>query len=127
MNNRNRKNGFILLLVIAMIPLVGMVVAILNTNSKTLTFRIRRELLQTKAEDAALSGLAWARRNPEEVQKLSPETPLFLSVEEGPGQVYSRLERIHNTGGEDILQISGHAEEGAFSADVKHRLILSAP
>lgn len=121
----NRKNGFILLLAIAMIPLVGVVLAVLAANSKILTLYTRREVLRADAENAALSGLAWVRKNPQEAKSLAPGEPMLLTIADGTArQVRCRIELDRSTAEGAVLYIIGHAEDNRFSVDEERRVIL---
>ncbi|MBL7214182.1 MAG: hypothetical protein ISS71_00740 [Phycisphaerae bacterium] len=119
MQNTIRKNGFILLLVIAMIPLIGMVLAIIMTNSNLLIIRTRRGELQAQAQNACLSGQAWAQQNREKVQLLVPEDPIILTIEDGIRHINCRIERVQDMTNGEMLLIIGHAEDSRFSVDYK--------
>lgn len=119
-----QKNGFILLFVVALIPLIGMVLAILTTNSKTLAVQTRREFLQMEAQNACWSGLAWASHNRRTIKSMQSEKPLLLPIGNGTRKVYCRIEHVQNTVTSTVIQITGHAEDNRFSADYKVRKAL---
>lgn len=117
MKKRKQQKGFILLLVIAMIPLIGMVMAIMTANCKTLTFQTRSAELELKAENACLSGLAWIKHNPAKTDALPSASPLTLTLEAKPVKIHCLIE--HN--GQEKFQITGYAEEGRYSADCRRQ------
>lgn len=115
MPTNKRKKGFILLLVIAMIPLVGMVVAILTANSKVLTIKSRQAVLQVKADNACKSGRAWAYHHPANIRQLEHGSPHILILQDGP-KVTCRLERVEDPQIGTTIKITGQAEGGHYAA-----------
>jgi hypothetical protein len=55
--------GFVMILVIIMIALVGIVMFVLTEDSKTLTFQSDTVYLEAVERNLAASGLAWAKKN----------------------------------------------------------------
>lgn len=119
MKRTTQNNGFILLLVVPIIALIGMVLAIITTNCHSLIIHTRREGLRLKAENACLSGSSWIQQNHEQVQSLVPEKPIILTLEDNLRPVTCRIERIDDRSGGEILRITGHAQDGRFTVDVK--------
>lgn len=117
MKNEKQKKGFILLLVVGIIPLVGMVMAVIMTNCHMLALQIRREELRLHAENACQSGLAWIEKNPGNAISLVSEQPVFLSIKDGTPQINCRVEIVRGTTSEQTLRIIGHAEDSRFSVE----------
>lgn len=125
MKTGNRKKGFILMLVVGMIPLVGMVLAILAANSKMLAAQTRREMLRTQAENASQSGLAWITQNRGTLPSLlGEEKAVLLSLEDGVRPITCRIERVGEVTEGNVFYIIGHAEEGTFSAEDKRQVVI---
>jgi hypothetical protein len=122
MKKINRQNGFILMLVIVMIPLIGMVLAIVSANSKTLMIQTRSGELHLRAQNACQSGLAWAKLNRSQLWKLDAEKPLTLMIGDSHTKNTCSIVRQRQDNTEEIFEITGRAEERGFIA--KHTEIL---
>ncbi len=116
MKRIKRKNGFVLLLVVTMIPLIGVVIALMTANSKNLMVQTRTTSLQAHAQNACHSGLAWARQNPEKIKSLAPKKTILLTIQNENTHIYCHVDRILTDTGETEFQITGHAEDKRFSA-----------
>jgi type II secretory pathway component PulK len=69
---KKRKNkGFVLLLVILLIALIGIIISILTEASNTMVFQSNKTYLQACQRNLIASGLAWSKIN---LQKDSGET-----------------------------------------------------
>ncbi len=121
-----QRNGFILLLVVAMIPLIGMVVAIVSANSKVLTVKTRQTLLQVRADNACQSGLAWARAQAGRLRQSDTPPPIILLLEDGPVQTTCRLEYVDDPESGAIIEVTGRAESRHFSANCRRVIDLQA-
>lgn len=124
MRHIKRKNGFILLLVVAMIPLVGMVLAIIGANSQSLMTQTRMEELRMQAENACYSGMAWVRLNPAKINSLTSQNPITLTIENTAKRSHCLIERLPQSSGQDTLQITGHVEDNRFSANERKQMLL---
>lgn len=71
MRTNRTKKGFILLLVIILIALVGIVMSFLTSASNTVLYQANNMYLQACQRNLTASGLAWAKIN---LQKDSSET-----------------------------------------------------
>ena len=118
MRQTRRNRGFILLLVVAMIPLVGMVIAVMATHSKTLAFETDRAELQVHADNACDSGIAWTRQNRPAVRALSSGQAVDLILKEGSRPMTCVITR--NDRGEVV--ITGLAADGRFTARKSRQL-----
>lgn len=112
------------MLIVPVIALIGMILAIIATNSRSLIIKTRSEGLRLKAENACQSGLFWIQQNREQVQSLVPEKPIILTLEDNLRPVTCRIERIGDRSGGEILLITGHAEDGRFTIDFKRQETL---
>lgn len=122
-----RKRGFILLLVVPILALIGMVLGVVAVNSRSLIIQTRRGELRLKAENAYQSGLSWIGRNADELEQLISEEPVILTLEAGQAPVRCRIERMGNATEGQILQITGYAEDGRYSITVKHQRAVPVP
>jgi len=122
MKNNKRKNGFILLIVVSMIPLIGMVLAIMTANSKSLMIWTRKEELHIQADNACQSGLAWARQNPEKIQPLDTAEPFSLSLNKNGKQITCFIKVLPLSEGRYAIQVTGHAEDGFFSEECRSQI-----
>lgn len=57
-----REDGFVLVLVIVMIALIGVVLFVLTEGTKTMLFQSDTAYLQALERDLTVSGLAWAKQ-----------------------------------------------------------------
>jgi len=58
-----QQNGFVLLLVIALLAVIGLELFVLADGSNTMLFQTDTAYLQAVESNLVWSGLAWARRN----------------------------------------------------------------
>jgi len=121
---RNRKNGFILILVVALIPLIGVISAVLTVNSRNLLVRVRLEGLQQQARGAVDSGLAWAAVHPRQVAALETARPIILTLETHP-EATCEIALISSDRAQTVVQVTGHVTDSRFSAT--HRQTLTPP
>ncbi len=62
MTLKPRKNGFVLLLVISLIALIGIYMIILASDANIYIFQADRAYLQACSQNLAASGLNWAKK-----------------------------------------------------------------
>ena len=60
---KTKLNGFVMILVITMIALIGVVMFVLTEDAKTLMFQSDTAYLEAVERNLAASGLAWAKKN----------------------------------------------------------------
>lgn len=114
MKRTHRKNGFILLLVVAIIPLVGAAAIALTYNSRHILATTRRSTLKTQARLAAESGAAWLITNRAALAKTNWPVTLEMPVD---GQtVTCRIEQANSDFGEPFLTVTGTAADRRFSS-----------
>jgi hypothetical protein len=58
-----KLNGFVMILVITMIALIGVVMFVLTEDAKTIMFQSDTAYLEAVERNLAASGLAWAKKN----------------------------------------------------------------
>jgi hypothetical protein len=124
--SKKRRKGLILILVVSMIPLIGIVAAMLTANSRNLLVKVRLEALQLHADSAADSGLAWARLHPQRVAGLSPGEQVVLEVDAEPATVCT-VTCESRSGAETVVQVTGAAKDRRFSANSKRTVTVPNP
>ena len=66
---RTRDGGFILIMVVALMPLIAMALVVLSTGLKTLMLESSRAGIEAQSRDLAASALAWARLNAKDMSR----------------------------------------------------------
>ena len=69
--NKQRKNGFVLVLVIMAMSIIGLQMHVLSRGSNTMLYQTDRAYLEACKRNLITSGLAWAKRN---IQNNNKET-----------------------------------------------------
>jgi hypothetical protein len=117
------QKGFILLLVIALIPLLGMASIVLTSNSRQILTNTRRSTLKTQSRFACESGVAWIKENPQHLP--AKNQPLVLEIENTDKKVNCTIELISQTREQSKLKIIGHAEDKRFSNYHQQQYVLT--
>jgi type II secretory pathway pseudopilin PulG len=60
---KTRQNGFVLILVIVSIAIIGLVMSVLTNGANTMMFQSDTAYLKACERNLIASGLAWAKRN----------------------------------------------------------------
>ena len=60
---QRRQDGFVLILVVVIIALIGTSVLVLSNNTETMLFESNRAYLQAVQRNLMASGLAWVKHN----------------------------------------------------------------
>ncbi len=63
MNLKARNNGFVMLIVISILALIGIYMIVLASDANTFIFQADRAYLEACRQNLTASGLAWARKN----------------------------------------------------------------
>ncbi|MGD0552579.1 MAG: hypothetical protein ABSB25_08010 [Sedimentisphaerales bacterium] len=63
MNLKARNNGFVMLIVISILALIGMYMIVLASDANTFIFQADRAYLEACQQNLTASGLAWAKKN----------------------------------------------------------------
>jgi len=113
MRQQHHRKGFVLLLVVALIPLIGMASMVLTANSRQLLTQSRRLAVKTHAQLACESGIVWIENNPQK----SPTNnhPVILQLDHKDKTITCRLELISQTDKQSVFTVTGRAEDKRFS------------
>ena len=112
MKRTRRQKGFILLLVIALIPLLGMASVVLTSNSRQILTNTRRAALKTHARGACESGIAWLEQNKTRVAK---NQPVVLEIGHKSKTITCCVELASQTDEQSTFTVTGLAEDKRFS------------
>lgn len=63
MNLKARNNGFVMLIVISILALIGIYMIVLASDANTFIFQADRAYLEACRQNLTASGLAWAKKN----------------------------------------------------------------
>ena len=80
--NRKSRDGFVLVLVIVAIIIIGIEMFVLAGMANTLQFQSHRAYLKTCERNLLASGLAWARQNAQKSRGERPGRMIELDVSE---------------------------------------------
>ncbi|MHC4231049.1 MAG: hypothetical protein ACYTEM_01050 [Planctomycetota bacterium] len=122
MKRTNRQKGFILLLVIALIPLLGMASVVLTSNSRQILTNTRRAALKTHARFACESGITWLEKNPKAT--ISSDQPRLLEINQENKTITCTIELISQAGDRSTFTVTGHAEDRRFSYRHPQKFVL---
>ena len=99
MKRTEHQKGFILLMVVALIPLLGMAAIVLTSNSRQILTNTRRATLKTHAQFACESGIAWIEKNTENA--LTNNKLLVLEID-NKDKINHLYHRTNLSGGKPI-------------------------
>ena len=112
MKRAKHQKGFILLLVIALIPLLGMASIVLTSNSRQILINTRRTALKTQARLACESGIAWIEHRS---KTLIQNQPVILEIDHKNKAITCTVELISRSDNQSTFSIIGRAEDKRFS------------
>jgi hypothetical protein len=121
---RKRSNGFVLLLVVSLIPLIGVVSAVLLVNSRHLLVSVRMEELRLRAQMACRSGQDWALQNQTDIAALTADRPITLTIDE---RLTCVIDFVSRDGSGTTVTITGHAAHERFGSDYERQMFIHAP
>ncbi|MHC4237043.1 MAG: type II secretion system protein [Planctomycetota bacterium] len=121
MKRTRRQKGFILLLVIALIPLLGVASIVLTANSRQILTNTRRAALKTHARLARESGIAWLEKNKTTVSK---DQPLVLEIRHENKTIICTIELASQTDSQLTFTVTGGAEDKRFSYERSQQFVL---
>ena len=121
MKRTRRQKGFILLLVIALIPLLGMAGIVLTANSRQMLTNTRRTALKTHARLACESGIAWIEKNKTGVTK---DRPLALEIDHKNKTITCTVKLVSQTDDQSTFAVTGTAEDKRFSYEHSQQFLL---
>lgn len=123
MKRTRRQKGFILLLVVAMIPLLGMVAVVLTSNSRQIITQTRRHAIALDAQLACESGIAWIRTH--RADSLSAIKPRELRIDHNNKNITCTIELTSKTDTQAVFTVTGYAEDKCFSIKHQQQYILT--
>ena len=118
---RQNRKGFILLLVISLIPLIGMVSVVLTANSRQLLTQSRRLAVKTHAQLACESGIVWIKNNTK--KSITNNHPVVLQIDHKDKTITCRLELISQTDKQLVFTVTGQAKDKRFSYEYPYQFI----
>ncbi len=77
-----RQNGFVLMLIIVAITLIGVYMFVLTGDMGTILFQTNSAYLEASQENLVASGLAWSEKNVRDKNKESFDKTIELDVNE---------------------------------------------
>ncbi len=122
MKRTKHQKGFILLMVVALIPLLGMASIVLTSNSRQILTNTRRAALKTHAQLACESGIAWVKKNTPNT--LTKDQPLVLRIDHKDKIITCRLELTSQTDRQSVFNVTGYAEDKRFSYNHPQQFVL---
>ena len=122
MKRTKHQKGFILLLVISLLPLLGMASIVLTSNSRQILTNTRRSALKTHARFACESGIAWLEKNTQNA--IIKDQPLILEIYHKEKIITCRLELASQTDSQSIFTVTGHAEDKRFCYNHPQQFVL---
>jgi hypothetical protein len=122
MKRTKHPKGFILLMVVALIPLLGMAGIVLTSNSRQILTNTRRAALKTHAQLACESGIAWVKKNTPNT--LTKDQPLVLEIDHKDKVITCRLELTLQTDDQSTFTVTGCAEDKRFSYKHPQKFVL---
>lgn len=124
MKSKN-NHGFILLLVIALIPLIGVMSAVLMVNSRHLQVQTRIEELSLRAKMACESGLLWAQSHKERIASDNSRRQIVLNVDDA-NNVSCTITVASRDDSQTVVQITGSASDRHFTRQFEKKLVIPA-
>ena len=122
MKRTRRQKGFVLLMVVALIPLLGMAAVVLTSNSRQILTNTRRTALKTHAQLACESGIAWIEKNTQ--ADIAKNQPLVLEIDRKSKIITCTIERTSQSDDESIFTVTGRAEDKRFSYERSQQFVL---
>lgn len=122
MKRTEHQKGFILLMVVALIPLLGMAAIVLTSNSRQILTNTRRATLKTHAQFACESGIAWIEKNTENA--LTKDQPLVLEIDHKDKIITCTIELTSQTDLQSVFNVTGYAEDKRFSYNHRQQFAL---
>lgn len=97
-----RNNGFVLVLVITVIALIGVIMFVLTASANDLQFQSNRAYLQAAERNLTASGLAWAKCNVGDSKTRISDGPTSLDVSDLNVRASSLAVAVRGPGDEQI-------------------------
>jgi hypothetical protein len=125
--SQKHNNGFVLLMVVAMIPLIGMIAALMTVNSRHLLIQTRLEELNLLAKTACDSGIAWTKCHPEEIRTIRSDQPVTLAIEHPQKNVICVIDFVSRDTAGIRVHITGQAVDKRFRQEFQQYLLVPLP
>ena len=122
MKRTEHQKGFILLMVVALIPLLGMAAIVLTSNSRQILTNTRRATLKTHAQFACESGIVWIEKNTENA--LTNNKLLVLEIDNKNKIITCSIELISRAENQSTFTVTGSAEDRRFSYKHLQQFVL---
>ena len=126
--NKPRKNGFVLILVITAMAIIGLEMYLLTSGANTMLFQSDTAYLEACKRNLITSGLAWAKQNIQNNNKETFEKDLELDVSKMNIRDARLIVTIRGLPTDKELQahISARVSRGrrTFKHDDKHKIRL---
>lgn len=123
MKRTRRQKGFILLLVVALLPLLGLAAVVLTSNSRQIITQTRRHAVAVHAQSAAESGIVWIKT--QGTDSLSENQPHLLKIDHNTKIITCRIELTSKTDTQAVFTVIGYAEDKRFSKEHQQQYILT--
>ncbi len=117
-----RSKGFVLILVIALIPLLGMASIVLTSNSRQILTNTRRAALKTQARLACESGIAWLEQNTQ--HNFIGNEPFVLKIDHQEQVITCTITLISKADNQSVFTITGSAKDKLFSCKHQRQMTL---
>jgi len=126
--NKPRKNGFVLILVITAMAIIGLEMYLLSSGANTMLFQSDTAYLEACKRNLITSGLAWAKQNIRNNNRQNFEKAVKLDVGKMNIRVSSLIVTIRGlpTDKEPQAHINASCSRGrrTFKHDDKHKIRL---
>ena len=122
MKRTKHQKGFILLMVVALLPLLGMASIVLTSNSRQILTNTRRVALKTHAQLACESGIAWVKKNTPDT--LTKDQPLVLEIDHKDKIITCTIKLVSQVSNQSTFTVTGYAEDKRFSYKHPQQFVL---
>ncbi len=122
MRQKRHQGGFILLMVVVMLPLLGMAAVVLTSNTRQIFTQTRRHAVAAHAQLACESGVVWIQANG--IDAVQKDEPVILRIEETEKVITCHIELASATDQQSIYTITGYAEDKRFTEEHSQQVII---
>lgn len=121
MRYSRQQKGFVLIIIIILLPLLGVASVVLVSNSRLILTNTRRAALKTHAQLACESGIEWLKKNRNAVVK---EQPVILEIDHKSKIITCRLELVSKVESQSVFNVMASAEDKRFSYQYSQQFIM---
>lgn len=122
MRQKRRQKGFVLLMVVVMLPLLGMAAVVLTSNSRQIFTQTRKHAITAHAQLACESGIDWIQANGTDAVK--KDEPVILRIEETEKTITCRIELTSTTDQQSVYIVTGYAEDKRFTDEHSQQVVI---